>query len=362
MMTELDNPTSLHHRDPQDMLGHVARLPRQCRDAWDRVRDLALPPSHQQIDCVVIAGMGGSAIGGDLAAAAIADQGRVPVLVHRDYDLPAYADAQTLVIACSFSGNTEETLSTFESAHRLGCPLVAVTAGGKLAQWAADRHVPFIPIEYRSQPRAALGYLLVSMMGILEAAGVVGDRTPSLYEALTLLDAQVLSLAPESPLSENLAKQLAAGLVGRLPLIIGAGPLAPVARRWKTQINENSKGLACFESLPELDHNTIEGIHFPAEEIQRLYVLFLGCARLSSGAPSGLHPRNRLRLDLTRQLLERYQIDCREVPVAGESPLAQILSTVQLGDYVSCYLALQYGVDPTELKEIAWLKQQMARH
>ena len=360
-MTELDDRASLQRLDPQDMLGHVARLPRQCRDAWDGVRDLALPPAHHAIDRVLVAGMGGSAIGGDLAAAAVAGQARVPLLVHRDYDLPAYAGEQTLVIACSFSGETEETLSAFEAAHRQGCPLVAVTTGGTLARLAGEWRVPLVPVAYRSQPRAALGHLLISMLGILRAAGVVGDLAPSLHEALDLLDAQGLRLAPASPPSENLARQLAAELVGLVPVVVGAGPLAPVARRWKTQINENSKGWAYFEVLPELDHNALSGIHFPAEASQWLRVLFLGSAHLASDATPGLHPRNRRRLGLTRRLFERYGIACREVPIAGQSPLAQILSAVQLGDYVSCYLALHNGVDPTELEEIAWFKQQMAQ-
>jgi glucose/mannose-6-phosphate isomerase len=359
-MTELDDRTTLQRLDPLDMLGHVARLPEQCRDAWDRVRDLALPPAHHNINRVVVAGMGGSAIGGDLAAAAVADRGRVPVLVHRDYDLPAYADGQTLVIALSFSGNTEETLSAFEAAHRQGCPLVAVTSGGTLAERAREWRVPLVPVEYRSQPRAALGHLLISMLGILQSAGLVADLASDLHEALAVLEAKAVGLAPESPHSKNLAKQLAVELAGRVPVVVGAGPLAPVARRWKTQINENSKGWAHFEALPELDHNALAGIHFPAEVIHRLCVLFLGSAHPLSGTLSGLHPRNRRRLVLTRQLFESHGIACHEVPVAGESPLAQILSGVQVGDYVSCYLAFHYGVDPTELEDITRFKQQMA--
>jgi len=360
-MIERDDLTALRRLDAQDMLGHVARLPQQCRDAWDRVRDLALPLAHHHVSRVVIAGMGGSAIGGDLAAAAVAGQGRAPVLVHRDYDLPAYADDQTLVIACSFSGDTEETLSAFEAAHRQGCPLVAVTTGGTLARRAGEWRVPLVPVEYRSQPRAALGHLLISMLGILQAAGVVEDLAISLHEALANLETQAASLAPESPPSGNLAKQLAAELTGRVPVVIGAGPLAPVARRWKTQINENAKGWAYFEVLPELDHNALAGIHFPAEATQWLRVLFLGSAPRLPGATPCLHSRNRRRLDLTRQLFERYGIACREVPIPGESLLAQILSGVQLGDYVSCYLAMHYGADPTDLEDIAWFKRQMAQ-
>ncbi len=279
-MIEYDEIASLRRLDRQDMLGHVARLPQQCRDAWERVRDLALPSSHRDISGVLVAAMGGSAIGGDLAAAAVAGECRVPILVHRDYGLPAYAGAATLVIACSYSGETEETLSAFDAAHRQGCPLVAVTAGGTLARLAGEWGVPVLPVHYRSQPRAALGYLLVTMLGILRAAGVVGDIAPSLDEALALLEAQATSLAPETPHALNPAKQIAAGLVGGVPVIVGAGPLAPVARRWKGQVNENCKGWAYFEVLPELDHNALAGVHNPAEATRWIRALFLRASHI----------------------------------------------------------------------------------
>jgi glucose/mannose-6-phosphate isomerase len=355
-MIERDDLSVLRRLDPHDMLGHVARLPQQCRDAWEGVRTLALSPAHRDVNRVLIAAMGGSAIGGDLAAAAVAGQCRVPILVHRDYGLPAYADAHTLVIACSYSGETEETLSAFEMAHRHGCPLVAVTTGGRLARLAGEWDVPVLPVHYRSQPRAALGYLLVSMLGILRAAGVADDPVAGLDEALALLEDRALSLAPENPLLQNPAKQLAADLVGCVPVIVGAGPLAPVARRWKGQINENGKGWAYFEVLPELDHNALAGVHFPAEAARWIRALFLR-AGSSPDAPSRTGRRN----ELTRRLFERHGVTCHDVPVPGESPLAQILSAVQLGDYVSCYLAFHYAADPTALDDVVWFKQQMAQ-
>ncbi|HNS51878.1 MAG TPA: bifunctional phosphoglucose/phosphomannose isomerase [Anaerolineae bacterium] len=355
-MTEYDDLALMRRLDPQDMLGHVARLPEQCRDAWEGARGLDLPPSHRSITRVLVAAMGGSAIGGDLAAAAVANQCRAPILVHRDYGIPAYADPQTLVIACSYSGETEETLSAFEAAHRRGCPLVAVATGGTLARQAAEWGAPLLRVAYQSQPRAALGYLLVSMLGILRAAGAIDDPSPSLDEALGLLEARAPALAPESPLSRNPAKQLAASLAGRVPLIAGSGALAPVARRWKGQVNENCKGWACFEVLPEMDHNTLAGVHFPAEAVRWFTALFLH-PEPAPGSPS----RADRRVDLTRQHLQQRGIPCHDVPLPGESPLAQILSAVQLGDYMSCYLAFRYGADPTELDDVVHFKHLMAQ-
>lgn len=351
-MSGLDDITTLRELDKEGMLGHVAALPHQCREAWALTRDLRLPPPYQRAERVLIAGMGGSAIGGDLAAAMAAESGRLPIVVHRDYGLPAWADERTLVIGSSYSGNTEETLSAFETAHERGCLLLALTTGGRLARLAGEWGVPLLSFDYRSMPRAALGYLFISLLGVLRAVGAVGDLEDDLQEALSFLESYGPELAPDSPQARNRAKQLALALYGRVPVVVGAEALAPVARRWKCQLNENGKGWACFEALPEMDHNTLSGLHFPAGAADRLCVLFL--------TGQGLQPRNRLRLDLTRQILEEQGIVCYQVPVPGGSKLAQILAGVQLGDYVSCYLAALYGADPTPIADIVSLKRLMS--
>jgi glucose/mannose-6-phosphate isomerase len=351
-MINLDDVNALQELDREGMLGHVAALPQQCRDAWTSIRSLELPSGYMQVKKVVIAGMGGSAIGGDLAAAVAAGSSVVPILVHRNYELPAHVDRQTLVIGSSYSGTTEETLSAFQAAHERGCPLLAVTTGGELARLAREWRVPLVSFDYQSQPRAALGYSFVSLLGVLQALGVVDDLSSDLEEALPILEAQGAELAPDVPLAQNRAKQLAHELHGHLPIVVGVGPLSPVARRWKTQFNENGKGWAYFEELPEMDHNALSGSHSPVEMLARLRVLFL--------RSKGLYPRNQLRVDLTQQILEEQGVVCHQVEVPGESFLAQILAAVQLGDYVSCYLAALYGTDPTDIGAIVGLKQMMS--
>ncbi len=334
------------------MLGHVAALARQCRDAWAAVRVLALSPRHMETDRVIISGMGGSAIGGDLAAAVVAEHSTLPIQVLRDYGLPAYADEHTLVIASSYSGNTEETLSSFRAARERGCALVAVTTGGELARLAGEWQVPLVTFQYESQPRAALGYSLVSLLGVLRARGLAGDVDADLEQALLVLAQQDAQLGPPLPQAENLAKQLASDLAGHLPIVVGAGPLATVAKRWKTQFNENGKAWAYSEPLPEMDHNALSGIEFPVTATDWLRVLFL--------ESDGLHPRNRLRIDLTQQVFEEHGIRCHRVSVPGASLLAQILAGVQIGDYVSCYLAFLYRTDPTKIGAIVTLKEKLA--
>jgi glucose/mannose-6-phosphate isomerase len=272
--------------------------------------------------------------------------------VLRDYGLPAYADGHTLVIASSYSGNTEETLSSFRAARERDCALVAVTTGGELARLAREWEVPLVTFHYESQPRAALGYSLMSLLGVLRARGLAGDVDADLAEAAALLDEQDARLAPTSPRADNVAKRLAADLAGHLPIVAGAGPLAPVARRWKTQFNENGKAWAYYEPLPEMDHNALSGLDFPAPAPEWLRLLFL--------EGEAMHPRNDLRVKLTQEIFEEHGVTCHRVPVPGASPLAQILAGVQIGDYVSVYLALLYGTDPTDIGAIVSLKDRMA--
>ncbi|MCL7454467.1 MAG: SIS domain-containing protein, partial [Anaerolineae bacterium] len=232
--TDLDDLDLVQEIDKRDMLGHVANLGQQCRDAWEATKGLQLPGKHLDASRVLITGMGGSAIGGDLAAALVEGRSPIPVWVYRDYGLPAYVDERTVVIGSSYSGNTEETLSSFKAAHELGCPLVAVTTGGKLAGWAAEWDVPVVRFDYQSPPRAALGHSLFSLLGVLRALGLVGDMEADVAEAVALLADQKAVLEPEVPQAQNKAKQLAYDMAGRIPIVVGAGPLGPVARRWKT--------------------------------------------------------------------------------------------------------------------------------
>ena len=352
-MIDLDNQNAMEKLDVEGMLGHVAALPGQCRDAWSLTRNLELPVRHFRADKIVIVGMGGSAIGGDLAASVAAPKSPIPIAVRRSYDLPAYVDRQTLVIASSYSGNTEETLTAFRTARGRGCPLAAIATGGKLAELAAEWNMPLISFDYQSQPRAALGYMFVSLLGIFRAMGVVGRLEEEMDGALAFLEAEGAHLAPGVPQAQNPAKQLAASLVGRLPVVIGAGPMEPVARRWKSQFNENSKGWSYFEAMPEMNHNAVSGIHCPAEIAELTTVLFL--------SNLGLHPRNRLRLELTQEVLEGQGVACQQIPIQGENRLAQILLAVQLGDFTSTYLALLNGTDPTAISDIVGLKQRMSQ-
>lgn len=352
-MIDLDNWTLFHKIDPDDMLGRIADLPQQCRDAWANVQSLELPPEYRQVNKVVVLGMGGSAIGGDLLRVLAEPECALPIVINRDYTVPAFVNARSLVIASSYSGNTEETLAAFEVARGKGAALLALTTGGKLAQRARELGVPLLTFSYKSQPRAALGYSLVSLIGIVQKLGFIGDKTTDLEEAVSVMEALQEEISEAVPSAQNPAKQLAERLCGHLPVVYGAGYLAEVAHRWKTQFNENSKAWSFFEQLPELNHNAVLGYQFPSDWAEKVLVVML--------ISSLDHPRNKVRFQVTQEILARQGVAYEVVSARGESPLAQMLSAIHFGDYVSYYLALLYEVNPTPVKAIDYLKERLAQ-
>lgn len=353
METNLDNPDVFRKLDPQDMLDRIAELPLQCRDAWRKVQNLELPSDYRRVEGVVILGMGGSAICGDLLRTLVEPECPVPILVNRNYDVPAFVSAKTLVIVSSYSGNTEETLSAFEDAREKGANLLAVTTGGKLTRRAQKLDVPLLLFDYKSQPRAALGHSLVLLLGVLTKLGMVADKSADLEEAIEVMEALQKEINKSVPLAENPAKGLAKKLCGHLPVVYGAAHLAEVAHRWKTQFNENSKAWAFFEKLPELNHNAVVGYEFPVDLAEKASVVMLTSTLYSQPI--------KTRFQVTQEILTKRGVDYEVVEAWGRSPLTQMLSAIHFGDYVSYYLALLYGVNPTPVEIIDYLKERLAQ-
>ncbi len=350
---DLDNLDLYPTGDPTGAHGRIFDLAGQCRAAWNLVMGWTPPALREPPHAVVVAGMGGSAIGGDLLRGLAADQSPVPILVHRDYNLPAFVGPHTLVLTSSYSGNTEETLSAAIAARHRGAPMVVIATGGELVARARQWGTSVLQFTYPAQPREALGYSLLLLLGALVRLGLLPDPTPAVQEAGAVLEALRREIELEVPRERNPAKGLAHWLFGTTPLVCGSGLLAPVARRWKGALNENSKSWAAYEELPEMDHNTLAGTARPAAFAEKLRGIFLESALD--------HPRNRLRRELTRRLLEAAGLPCRTVTARGESPLAQVLSAVLWGDAASYYLAILYGMDPAKIAAITTLKEMMAR-
>jgi len=351
---ELNDIERFKEIDTNDMYGQISRLPSQLKQAWRMSLTLPLPFTGN-IKNILIVGMGGSAIGGDLLKEYVQPYVRIPIVVHRDYYLPAWAsDDNTLVIVASHSGNTEETLIAFNEALQNHCRILAISTGGRLAQDAQAENVPVWTFEHEGQPRAAVGFSFGLLLGLLVRLGLLEEQNPGIDQAVEAMLKQQDSLKADVPVNRNPAKRLAGQLVGRWVTVIGSGALAPVARRWKTQINEIAKCWSQFEILPEFDHNGILGTQNPAELLTNAMVLFLR-------APSD-HPRNRLRSDLTRQSLLVEGLNTDFIDAVGIDTLSHIWTCLHFGDYVAYYLAMAYGVDPTAIPAIEHLKTALKSH
>ena len=348
----LDDPVALARFDRSGMLEAIAGLPAQVADGWSRTRELTLPGVHRAAHTVAVLGMGGSAIGGDLVRGVLADRLRVPLVVVRDYELPAFVDGSTLVVASSFSGATEETVAALAIALERRCPAVIVTTGGPLLEVARRAELPHLAFPGGGQPRASLGYSMILLAGLLERAGFLRLDELEVAAVVRAGEDAVDACVPAVPTERNPAKQLAWSLVDRLPIVEAAGFLAPVARRWKTQLNENGKSTAAWEELPEATHNAVVGYGEPETLRDHLFVVFL--------ASPDDHPRSAQRAAVSAELLAAVQVAHQVVPLAGVGRLAQACHAIVLGDFVSAYLGVLYGLDPTPVEAIASIKARLS--
>jgi len=342
----------MERSDSFGALGALWDLPAQCARAFALADNLELSDDGPLTN-VVVTGLGGSAIGGDLLRVWGAGRLSVPVAVNRDYRLPAFVAADSLVFCVSYSGNTEETVAAYREAREKGARVVVLTSGGVLRDLAAADGVPCVGVPGGISPRSATGYLFLPMVKILFRLGLVEDPGPAVRELVTHLEEVRARIGPDVPLERNPAKQLARSLYGRLPVIWGAaGTTEVVAQRFKGQINENAKAPAYWNVLPELDHNEINGFSGPPEVLRLLAVVLLR-------DPED-HPRVALRMDVTRRIVAEQVGLVTEMTAGGEGALARTYDLVYRGDYTSVYLAFLYGVDPGPVPVIERLKKELA--
>jgi len=349
----LDDLNYFKSIDTQNFLNDIDTLPDQVESAWGLGQSLSLPEAYRAVTHVVITGMGGSAIGGALAQALVAPECALPITLVRDYAPPAFVGPNTLVIGSSHSGNTEETLSACEFALGRGAKLLAITRGGKLAELAEGRGAPVWQFAHAGAPRAAVGLSFMLTLAALVKLSAVADKSPDVAEAVAAMRAQQISLRAGVPAIRNPAKRMAGQLLDRIAAIFASDYLAPVARRWKGQISEVSKAWGQFEALPELDHNSVVGTLYPEALVTKFIVLFLRSAHD--------HPRNRLRAEVTREIYMTAGFNTDTIEAAGQSPLAHMLTALHFGDYTAYYLAMGYGVDPSPIPQIDYLKEQLGK-
>jgi glucose/mannose-6-phosphate isomerase len=349
-MSILDAKDKIKEIDKSCMLSFCVDSAAHYLKAAKMTENILLP--HSEPDNIIVAGMGGSAIGGELLKDWARDKARVPIEVCSGYTLPAYANNKSLTLMVSYSGETEEALSAFLDALRKNCMIFCISSGGKILEFAEKLDVPCFRVPSGMPPRAALPYLFVPLLKALEKVGIVSGVSAELSETIKLLADVSDKNAPEKSVEDNLAKFLAGRLNGNVPLVYGFGVYRSVAQRLKQQFNENSKVPAKWEIFPELNHNEIVGWENAGKLAKCFYTILIR----DKNEPTEI----RNRIETTKTLLHSDS-KLFEMWAQGKSDLARMLSTVCMGDFTSIYLAILRGVDPTPVNTIALLKEKMKR-
>jgi glucose/mannose-6-phosphate isomerase len=339
--------------DASKMRGIMLSYPESCLEAFELAEDLEgldrIAPVPRNI---VFIGMGGSSIGGSLIRAWASEHSRIPIILCQDYHLPTFVDRYSFVVAVSYSGNTEETLSAFVEAVERGSNVVSLASGGKLVEYSDKLGVPCVRVPSGLPPRGALPYLFLPLLSLIKKAGIDLDAKEK-DDVIEILRRLRNELRPESTFENNRAKQIAFELSGYIPVIYGWGRYVPVAQRIKTQLNENSKIPAFWSMLPEGDHNDVIGWDGDKETSSKF------CALVIRDTQEPEEIWNRIE-STKRTVLEGSIGKIIELKVTGETPLAKMLAAICLGDFVSLYAAVLRGVDPTPVKVIERLKNEMA--
>ena len=346
----LDKPGKIKEIDKSNMLSFCVEAPKHCQEAAKLAQAVLIDYPRPQT--IIVAGMGGSAIGGELLKDWAKDRITVPIEVCRAYSLPAYADKRTLVFVVSYSGETEEALSMFLDAINRNCMIFCISSGGELLEFAEKLKFSYLRVPSGIlQPRAALPYLFLPMLVFLEKLGLVSDTSSEISEAVKTLERVKSENLPENPLSDNFSKNLASRINGTVPVVYGFGIYRAVAQRYKQEFNENSKILAKWEFFPELNHNEIVGWEAAKELAKCFSTIFIR----DKDEPEEIQQR----IEATEELIREGSKKIFEVWSVGESRLAKMLSAIYIGDLTSLYLAILRGVDPTPVKTIALLKERM---
>lgn len=340
----------IHRVDSEDMWGLISGFPDHWMEVMKLTEEVKLNIDKSRVRNICFAGMGGSAIGADIMRAYSIQSCPYPVQVSRHYQIPNYVDENTLFIACSFSGNTEETLTALSSALERGAQIIAVTSGGSLKKSAVENEFDYIQIPGGIPPRAALAYSFVPLFRIFQALGFLDEPDTVLVETYNLLKDGASKF---SDLDDNDALALARELNESLPIIYSdAFLMEPVNLRWRGQIEENSKMLVYGNLIPEMNHNEIVGWEHIAHLAGRLTVVIL--------KDREDNPRVTKRMEIVKDLVMDQALSVIEISTIGNTRLERVFSLVQLADWVSLYLALLNEIDPTPIAKIDILKSKLA--
>lgn len=347
------NQNSIQRYDKSNMRKLLIEFPKQVEEAVQIGKKFRSPVKRSQIDAIVITGLGGSAIGGDLLRSYLAEELKVPLLINRHYYLPEFVNERTMVVISSYSGNTEETIASHLDAKKRKAKVLCISSDGETAMLAGKFKQPLITIPKGFPPRMALGYSFFPILIALQKMKFIKPKNADIKETIALIKkkSKVFSTINE----KNLAIQLAKQLYMKLPIIYSAADRFDIVNlRWRGQIAENAKQLAFGHVLPEMNHNELVGWKVLRRTMEEdLVVVFL--------RDKEDHERVKIRMEVTKGIINQYASKVIEVHSEGISLLARMFSLIYLGDWTSYYLAILNGVDPTPVKVIDYLKNELGK-
>jgi glucose/mannose-6-phosphate isomerase len=348
----LNNIAEIKKFDPKDMYDLIFNFPQQLIKGIHLGVRADLKWTKLRPDNIILAGMGGSAIGGDLARSYLADELKIPFFICRNYTLPKFVNDKSLVFVSSYSGNTEETLSAYQEAKRRKAKIIAITSGGKLLEKCSKERFPFITIPKGFPPRAALGYSFTPLLIVLSRLRIISDKTAMLRKTSKYLEGKRAEFALEKKSSQNQAKSLALKLYRKIPIIYSSTDyFDAVGYRWKGQFCENSKSLAFNNYFPEFNHNELVGWKVLDHIRDKLIVIILKDKKD--------HSRIQKRMKIVETIIKKEKVKVIEIESQGENLLSRIFSLIQLGDFTSFYLSILNREDPTPVKVIDYLKKKL---
>lgn len=354
-MNNLDDLEIISKLDSADMLKFISEFPEQCRKAYDIGKNFETSKLNGRIENIVFAGLGGSAIGADIIRVYLQKELKLPIIVSRNYTLPGFVGKNTLLFCSSYSGNTEETLSSFEEGLKRGVNIITMGSGGKLEDLSIKNGFKHIAIPSGFPPRTALGYMSITVLVILAELGFIKDKEKDILDICsTLIELRDKEIGVDVTSDKNISKQLACKLYGRYCIIYGTSDSTEAAAtRWRGQLAENSKSLSSSHILPEMNHNEIVGWEFPREVLKGFGVVIL--------YDKDDHVRMMKRIEISKNIIRKSGAEIFELERKGPSLLARLFSLIYIGDFVSFYLAILNNIDPTPVKNVDYLKRELVK-
>lgn len=358
MITTFNSRAAIEKLDRDGVLESADLLAEQLRSSWEDFKRVRVPSSYKNVERIVVTGMGGSALGPHIIQSLFSDSMRVPFQITNGYQLPASVDAKTLYVLSSYSGTTEESLSTYQAAKRRGAKLFGLCSGGTIGAWIKKGELPGfvfrIDANPSGQPRMGLGFSLGAQLGLFSSLGVISLSDASVRAQLTAIEKWKKAFGPDVPERKNPAKKIARAFHGRIPLLIGAEFLTGNVHTMTNQINENAKAFAQYFLLPEIDHHLIEGLRFPKNFGASSAAVFLNSAQY--------HPKTQRRFAITKTIFSKHKIPVLEHRLTAPDRIGQSFELLTLGTYVSIYLAVLNGVNPAPIPWVDYLKKELKKN